>query len=120
MNTLIIAVIIGLVSGVLGGLLGIGGGIVIVPALVIIFGYSQHLAQGTTLATLVLPIGLLATYQYYKKGFVNIPVALCIAVAFFIGSFFGAKFSTLVNDQILKKIFAVLLLIIAVKFFFSK
>ncbi len=120
MGALVIAVIIGLVAGILSGLMGIGGGIIMIPALVIIFGFSQHLSQGTTLAAMVLPIGLLATLEYYKKGNVNLSVALCIAVGFFIGGYIGARYVSQITDLVLKKMFAVLLMIVAVKIFFSK
>ena len=75
-------IVIGLSAGVLSGLLGIGGGILMIPALVLFLGYNQHLAQGTTLAAMVLPIGILAAMEYYKKGYVNIFAAAIIAAAF--------------------------------------
>jgi uncharacterized protein len=115
MDTLYIALLIGLIAGILSGILGIGGGIIMIPALVFIFGYNQHLSQGTTLAAMVLPIGLLATLEYYKKGYVNLPVALCIAIGFFFGGLIGAKYATAINAGLLKKLFAVLLISIGLK-----
>lgn len=120
MNAVVVGLLVGLAAGILSGLLGIGGGIIMIPALVFILGYSQHSAQGTTLAAMVLPIGFLAAYQYYKSGYVDIKVALAIAAAFFIGGFFGAKFAVNLNTAVLKKLFAVLMLFIAVRMLISK
>lgn len=120
MSTIIIALIIGLTAGILSGILGIGGGIIMIPALIYIFGYSQHMAQGTTLAAMVLPIGLLATLEYYKNGYVNLIVALCIALGFFFGGMIGAKYAAAINDELLKKLFALLLIVIAVKLLIFK
>jgi len=101
----VLFVVLGFAAGILSGLIGIGGGIIIVPMLVFAFGYSQHMAQGTALAALIPPIGLLATYVYYMNGDVNIKTALFIAIGFFIGGFFGAKFAVLMDKSILEKIF---------------
>jgi hypothetical protein len=111
--------VIGLIAGLLSGLLGLGGAVVIIPALVILFGFSQQMAQGTTLVMMVLPIGALAAWQYYQQGFVDIKVALIMAVTFFIGGYFGAKYATQIPQEILKKGFAVMLIFIALKMLFS-
>lgn len=116
-QTVLIA-LIGTVAGLLGGLLGLGGAIVIIPALVMLAGYSQQMAQGTALMMMVLPVGALAAFQYYQKGYVDIRAALLIAVFFFVGSFFGAKFATQIPQEILKKVFAVMLIAIALKMLF--
>jgi len=116
-NFVIIA-LIGTAAGLLSGLLGLGGAIIIIPALVMFLGYSQQMAQGTTLMMMVLPIGALAAYQYYQKGYVDIKTALIMAAFFFVGGFFGAKLATQVSQDFLKKIFALLLLVIAVKMWF--
>ena len=116
-NVIIIA-IIGSAAGLLGGMLGLGGAIIIIPALIILLNYSQQLAQGTALMMMVLPVGALAAYQYYQKGFVNVNAALIMAVFFFVGGYFGAKFATHIPDEILKKAFAVMLIGIAVKMWF--
>lgn len=108
-------VVLGLVAGAISGLVGIGGGMVIVPALVILFGFSQKLAQGTTLALLVPPIGLLAAYTYYKHGFVNVHAAIFIILGFIIGSLIGAHYVTELPAATVTRIFAVILLILAVK-----
>ncbi len=115
---LIILVLIGLVAGVLSGIVGIGGGIIIVPALVYFVGFSQREAQGTSLAILLLPIGLLAVMQFYKAGYVDIRTTAVIALTFVIGSYFGSRIALTVPQESLKKIFAALLLVIAVKILF--
>ena len=106
---------IGIFAGVAGGVLGIGGGVVMIPALVFFLGFSQHLAQGTTTAAMVLPIGILAAYVYYESGFVNIPIALVMAGGFLIGGYFGGKIAVQLDPMVLKKVFAVFLIILAVK-----
>lgn len=107
--------IIGITAGIFGGFFGIGGATVIVPALVFCCGFSQHQAQGTTLAAMVPPIGLLAAWHYYNRGNVNIQVAVFIAIGFFIGGYFGALFAGKVPDVLLKKIFGIFLLCIALR-----
>ena len=113
-------VFLGLIAGALSGLIGIGGGIIIVPALVFLFGFSQHSAQGTTLALLIPPIGILAVWDYYKSGYVNLHAAGFICVGFFLGSFLGAKLADSVNSAVLGKIFGVALLLIAIKMLLAK
>ncbi|GAC1390987.1 MAG: sulfite exporter TauE/SafE family protein [Candidatus Saccharimonadales bacterium] len=112
-------IVLGLFAGIMSGLVGIGGGVVIVPALVLLFGYSQKLAQGTTLALLVPPIGILAALTYYKQGNLNIHAAIYIIIGFVVGSLLGAKFSTHLSNATLTRIFAVFLLLLAVKMLFS-
>lgn len=119
MNSMLF-IVLGLAAGVLSGLLGIGGGILIVPALVLVFGLSQHLAQGTTLALMVPPIGLLAAWTYYKHGNVDIKIAALICLGFFFGGLIGAKGAALINPVILKKLFGVAMLIVALKMILSK
>lgn len=118
-NSVLIA-LIGVTAGLLGGLFGLGGAIIIIPALVMILGYSQQMAQGTALIMMVLPVGALAAFQYYQKGFVDLKAALILAAFFFIGGYFGAKFATTIPQDILKKSFAVLLVGIAIKMWFQK
>ena len=124
MNTSIIfsLIIIGLLAGILSGVFGIGGGVVMVPLLVFLLGVNQHQAQGTSLAVLSVPVTFLAAYTYYKSGedIVNWKYALIIAGCFVIGGYFGSKIALAINEQILKKIFAIILLFVAVKMFFSK
>ncbi|HZW70401.1 MAG TPA: sulfite exporter TauE/SafE family protein [Hanamia sp.] len=115
---LLIVALIGIAAGVLSGLLGLGGAIIIIPALVFFLGYSQQTAQGTALIMMVLPVGVLAAYQYYKEGYVEIKTALIMAVFFFIGGYFGARFATEIPQSLLKKLFAVMLIILAIKMLF--
>jgi uncharacterized membrane protein YfcA len=110
----------GLLAGLLSGLIGIGGGTIIIPILVIFFGLSQKMAQGTTLALLVPPIGILAAWIYYKEGFVNLPIAALICVGFVFGGLIGAKFAINLSNQTLERIFGIALLIISLKMIFAK
>lgn len=110
--------IIGIAAGLLGGMLGLGGAIIIIPALVMLLGFSQQLAQGTTLLMMVMPVGALAAWQYYKEGNVDIKSAIILGVAFFLSGFIGAKFANYIPQEILKKAFAVLMILIAVKLLF--
>jgi hypothetical protein len=111
---------LGLLAGILSGLLGIGGGILIVPALVFVAGLTQHQAQGTTLALMVPPIGLLAAWTYYKQGNVDLKIAGLICLGFFVGGLFGAKLATVVNAALLKKLFGAALLVTALKMILAK
>jgi hypothetical protein len=117
--TVIGLILIGVMAGIISGLVGIGGGIVIVPALVFIFGFSQHMSQGTTLALMVPPIGLLAAWQYYKQGYVDIKIAALVAVGFIVGGYFGGKLAVTFSEQVLKRVFAVVLILIAVRMLFA-
>jgi uncharacterized membrane protein YfcA len=113
-------ILLGLVAGIFSGLIGIGGGIIIVPALVLLFGLSQHTAQGTTLALMVPPIGLLAAWAYYKQGFVDLKIAAFVCLGFFVGGLLGAEFANVISDQLLKRIFGVVLLVVSVKMILTK
>jgi uncharacterized membrane protein YfcA len=116
-NVAIIAVI-GTVAGLLSGTLGLGGAIIIIPAMVMLLGYSQQMAQGTALVMMVLPVGSLAAYQYYQKGFVDVKAALIMALFFLISGYFGAKLATQIPQEIIKKAFAIMLVVIAIKMYF--
>ncbi|MCL5261048.1 MAG: sulfite exporter TauE/SafE family protein [Gammaproteobacteria bacterium] len=107
--------LVGLIGGILSGFLGIGGGTLIIPALVIFFGFSQKLAQGTSLAAMVPPIGILAAYVYWKAGNVDIKSAIFIASGILLGALIGGTLAQYLPDAILKKVFAVFLVIIAIK-----
>jgi uncharacterized membrane protein YfcA len=111
---------LGLLAGILSGLLGIGGGILLIPALVFIVGLTQHQAQGTTLALMVPPIGLLAAWTYYKQGYADLKIAGLICLGFFVGGLLGAKFATALNPALLKKLFGVALLVTALKMILAK
>ena len=112
--------LLGLITGIFSGLIGIGGAIIIIPSLVLVFGMSQHMAQGTTLALMVPPIGLLAAWTYYKAGFVDFKVAALICLGFFVGGFIGARFVTDIPDLLLKRIFGFVLLLAALKMILAK
>ena len=116
--TLIILILIGLVAGFLSGLIGIGGGVLIVPALVFLLGFSQKQAQGTSLGILLLPVGILAVMQYYKQGYLNINFVIIVSVAFVIGGYWGSKLALSISDERVKKIFAVIMMLIALKMLF--
>jgi uncharacterized protein len=120
MENLVPYMLLGIVAGILSGLIGIGGGIIIVPALVFLFGMTQHNAQGTTLALLIPPIGILAALTYYKAGYVDVKVAGLVAVGFIAGSFFGAKISTNVPDVVLERIFGIAMILIGIKMVFAR
>jgi uncharacterized membrane protein YfcA len=119
-TVLLSLIVIGIITGVAAGMLGIGGAIIMVPALVFIMGLTQHQAQGTSLAVMLPPIGIIAAYNYYKAGEVNLKFALILAAAFIIGSFFGSKLALNIPQHTLKKIFAILLLLVSLKMLFSK
>jgi len=119
-SMLLILLGIGILTGAMAGMLGIGGAVIMIPALVYIMGFSQQMAQGTSLAVMLPPIGIIAAYNYYKAGHVDLKFALILAAAFLIGSYFGSKYALTLPQATLKKIFAILLLVIAAKMLFSK
>lgn len=113
-------ILIGILAGVLSGLVGVGGGIIMVPLLVMFFSFNQHEAQGTSLAVLAVPVTAVAVFNYYKEGQINLKYAAIIAVFFVLGSIVGSKFALTLDQKVLKKIFAVVLLIIAGKMLLDK
>ncbi len=113
-------IVLGLVAGVFGGAFGIGGGTILIPALVYLFGLTQHQAQGTTLAIMIPPIGLLAAMRYYQAGNVKLGMAVLICLGFFLGGWIGANFVQSVSGPMLKKLFGVYLLFIAFNMIFGK
>jgi uncharacterized membrane protein YfcA len=119
-SVLLVLIVIGVVTGITAGMLGIGGAIIMIPALVFFLGFSQQMAQGTSLAVMLPPIGIIAAYNYYKAGQVNLKFAMIVAVAFIVGSYFGSKLALNIPQPLLKKIFGVLLLLVAAKMLFSK
>lgn len=120
MQSMIILVLTGLLAGVMSGFLGIGGGIIVIPALVYFLDFSQKQAQGTSLAMLLPPIGLLAAYNYYKAGLVDVKAAIILIIAFIIGSYFSSMIAVNLPENLIKKIFGVFLLFYAFKLFFEK
>ena len=113
-------VLIGILAGVLSGLVGVGGGIIMVPLLVMFFSFNQHEAQGTSLAVLAVPVTAVAVFNYYKEGQINLKYAAIIAVFFVLGSIVGSKFALTLDQKVLKKIFAVVLIVIAGKMLLEK
>jgi uncharacterized membrane protein YfcA len=117
-NLILVLALIGLAAGFFSGMVGIGGGLIIVPALVYFLAFSQHQAQGNSLALLMFPVGILGVINYYKKGHVDFRIAALLAVGFVAGSYLGSKFSLSLPQDTVKKIFAVLMIVLAVKMLF--
>jgi uncharacterized membrane protein YfcA len=113
-------VAIGLGAGILAGMFGIGGGIVIVPALILLAKFPPHHATGTSLAIFLLPVGLLGAYAYYKEGNVRVVPALLIALGVFLGSYFGARIAQQLSPVVLKRAFSVLLVVVAARMWFQR
>jgi uncharacterized protein len=120
LSTIIILMIIGLMAGIFGGVFGVGGAIIMIPALVYFLGVDQHTAQGTSLAIMLPPIGLFAAYNYYKAGQVNIWYAVIIAITFMIGGYFGSKIALNLPENLMKRLFGIFLLLTALRLIFSK
>lgn len=114
-ETILVLTIIGLAAGVLSGMVGVGGGIIVVPALVFFLGFSQHQAQGTSLGLLLLPVGILAVINYYNKGYIDIKVVAIMSIAFILGGWLGSKLSLTLPQETVKKIFAIILFYTAFK-----
>lgn len=117
---IILYLFLGLVAGTFGGLFGIGGATILIPAFVYLLGFSQHQAQGTTLAIMIPPIGLLAAMRYWQAGNVKLEIAAFVCIGFFLGGWIGANFAQNISDLNLKRLFGVFLLFLAAKMIFSK
>ena len=117
-QTILIIILVGIGAGMLSGLVGVGGGLVIVPALVYFIGFSQKTAQGTSLGLILLPVGIFGVLQYYKHGHVDFRIVGILAIGFLAGSFFGSKIALSLPQETVKKIFAVLMILIAIKMLF--
>jgi uncharacterized membrane protein YfcA len=117
---LIILLAVGLVAGFLSGMVGIGGGIIIVPVLVYFLGFTQHQAQGTTLFMFLLPIGILGVMNYHKQGFIDYKVALIICTTFVFGSYFCSKLSISLDQKTVKQIFGAIIILLGAKMLFWK
>ena len=113
-------IVLGVIAGIASGFLGIGGGVVIIPILIYFFGLTQHEAQGTTLALMIPPIGLLAALKYYRDGNVDIRIAAFICIGFFFGGLLGAYLVSPVPAHTLRKVFGVLLFAISIKMISGK
>lgn len=123
LQTIVILILVGIASGILGGMVGVGGGIIIVPALVYFLGFSQHTAQGTSLGLILLPVGILGFIQYYNSCKtagqpIDFKVIGLIAIGFVVGSYWGSRFAVSLPQETVKKIFAVLMIVVAVKMIF--
>ena len=118
--TCIILIFIGILAGFLSGVVGVGGGLIIIPLLIILLGFSQHEAQGTSLALMLPPIGILAAINYHKSGFVKWEYAMIIAITFIIGGYFGSKYAITLRPEIVRRVFGIVMLIGALKMIFSK
>ena len=114
-ETIVVLILVGLAAGTLSGLVGVGGGIIIVPALVFFLGFSQQAAQGTSLGLLLLPVGILAVINYYNKGFIDLKVIAIMCAAFVIGGWLGSKLALSISQEAVKRIFAVILFYTAFK-----
>jgi len=119
-STFVVLIIIGLLAGILSGLVGVGGGIIMIPLLIVLLGLTQHQAQGTALFAMLPPIGILAAINYYKQGIVNIEYASIIAFTFLIGGYFGSKISLTLSPDLVRRIFGVVMLIGAIKLIFTE
>ncbi len=118
-TTIIILLIIGVAAGMLSGLVGVGGGLIIVPALVYFLAFSQKQAQGTSLGILLLPVGILAVMHYYKGGYIDIKVVLMVSLGFLVGGYFGSKLAVYhLSENTIKKVFAIMMLLTALKMLF--
>lgn len=119
-TTIIILIIIGLAAGMLSGFAGVGGGVIIIPALIMLLGMSQFEAQGTSLAMMIPPIGIMAAFNYYKDGYINWKYAAVLAVFFVIGGYFGSKLALHISQSAVKKGFAIFIVLVGIKMFFGK
>ncbi|MFC4818074.1 sulfite exporter TauE/SafE family protein [Flavobacterium sp. GCM10023249] len=120
LEVVLLLALIGVIAGMLSGLVGVGGGIVMVPLLIYLMGFNQHQAQGTSLTVLVVPVTAAAVYNYYKEGYIDWRYAGIIALFFLVGGYFGSKMAISIDQKMLKKIFAVVLLFVAGKMLLSK
>ena len=118
LQVIIILFLVGLAAGILGGLVGIGGGIIIVPSLIYFLGFSQKEAQGTSLGILLLPVGILGVLQFYKAGYVDMRTVWLVSFGFLVGSYFGSKIALSFSQETVKKIFAILMILIGLKMLF--
>lgn len=119
-TSIIILIVIGLAAGFFGGMVGLGGGVIMIPAMVYFLGLTQQAAQGTSLAVMLPPVGILAVMNYYKAGQVDLRYAMIIAATFIIGGYFGSKLALHIPVATLRKIFGVALLIIALQIIIKK
>lgn len=120
LTTVLILILIGLLAGILSGLVGVGGGVLMVPLFIFFLGLNQQTAQGMSLAVMLPPVTFLAVYNYHKAGAINWKMALIVSAVFFVSGFLGSKIALQIDQKLLRKIFGLLLLFIALRFIFSK
>lgn len=123
LTTILILILIGLLAGILSGLVGVGGGIIMVPLFILFLGLNQYNAQGLSLAVMLPPVTFLAVYNYHtagEGGNIDWKIALIVSVLFIIGGFLGSKIALQIDQRMLKKIFGAMMLIVAIKLIFSK
>lgn len=119
-TTIIILIIIGIAAGIFSGLIGVGGGLIMIPLFVLFIGLNQHEAQGLSLAVMLPPVTLLAALNYHQAGAINWKMALIVSSFFIIGGYFGSKFALKIDQQTLRKVFGIVILIVALKMIFGK
>jgi len=117
---IITLIVIGLTAGIVSGMLGVGGAIIMVPALVFFMGLTQHQAQGTSLSVLIFPVGFLAFWNYYRQGYVNFKLALVIMLAFLVGGFLGSWVAVRIPERPLKIFFGILIIILGFRMIIKK
>ena len=120
LSTIVILIFIGLLAGVLSGVIGIGGGLIMIPLMMMVLGMDQLTAQGTSLAVMLPPIGILAAYNYHSSGHLKMDYAIIIASAFIVGGYFGSKFAFSIPVNTLRLIFGIIMLLVSLKMIFSK
>lgn len=120
LSSILILLLVGVAAGFLSGMVGIGGGIIIVPVLVYFLGFTQHQAQGTTLFMFLLPIGILGVMNYHKQGYVDYKTAFVIATTFVVGSYFGSKIAISLDQKLVKQIFGAIIIVLGAKMLFWK
>ena len=116
----VLFVLLGVITGILSGLFGLGGGFVLIPALVLVFGFSQHMAQGTTLAFMLPPVSIAAVWIYWRNGHVHLPAAVLICLGFVVGSLFGARWVEHIPGPLLRRLFGGVFLLVSLRMIFAK
>lgn len=119
LTTFLLLMLIGLAAGVLSGFAGVGGGVIIIPALIFLLGMTQFEAQGTSLAMMIPPIGLMAAFNYYKEGYINWKYAIILALFFFVGGYIGSKLAISIPQNIVKKSFAIFIILVGARMLFK-
>ncbi|MGB8413893.1 MAG: sulfite exporter TauE/SafE family protein [Candidatus Binatus sp.] len=119
MGQIVIVLALGLAAGILGGFVGVGGGVLIVPVLVLVLGFDQHLAVGTSLGALLPPVGILGAYEYYKHGHLDVTYALLLGLGLLVGAYIGAVYAVKMPGAMLRRIFGVFLLLTSLRMLYK-